>query len=501
MNIRDHAGSFTVYVYSDKVDQGASVKVYLAQAGYDAYFFQDEELLKERIRDTAPHVLVFPVASLKVGLAEFIEAVNGINPETRMVAIVDLAKFDVLSQYKDHGILQVVSDVVVNLETRVVFAVENICEHLYFQFQNEQIFDDLNQAKTLMSEMEAELQKQKLATETALTNQKVTQNLPVAERLNEYQSAESKEEILTRFMLHLHGVRAVYFKFLPSVRSFVATHSSFITLDQIQGVGAQLQLDEMKDLGSNFIRGLVPNSMVAMLSGAFNINPAKAHPLFVQNHLEGIWIVPSDMNEKDLHQFQEEFALMSMCYRNLGLEKRISQLEVQDPLTELFNRDYYFKKLDEEVQRAKRIQQPISVARLMVDDFFELESTVGEEARDSILKAVAEVITKGSRGHDVACRISQNEFGLILPHSGKKGAALRAERIRRAIEASSILENGIKVSVSLGVSEYPSLCSNAQTLDETAGKALHFVANKGGNKICLFKASETHHPDFDAPAE
>ena len=90
-----------------------------------------------------------------------------------------------------------------------------------------------------------------------------------------------------------------------------------------------------------------------------------------------------------------------------------------------------------------------------------------------------------------------NEMAMILPHCSKKGAAIRAERLRRIVEGTTFMENGMKVSISLGVSEYPSLCDSAKTLDETATKALTHILDKGGNKICLYKAPDSHHPEFE----
>lgn len=63
------------------------------------------------------------------------------------------------------------------------------------------------------------------------------------------------------------------------------------------------------------------------------------------------------------------------------------------------------------------------------------------------------------------------------------------------------MDNGMKVSVSLGVSEYPSLCDSARTLDETATKALLHIVDKGGNKICLYKAPDSHRPEFEVAAD
>ena len=64
MNIRDHSSQFTIYIFTTDVDQGASAKVYLSQAGYDAYFFQDPEALETRLKENAPHILIFSTAAL-----------------------------------------------------------------------------------------------------------------------------------------------------------------------------------------------------------------------------------------------------------------------------------------------------------------------------------------------------------------------------------------------------------------------------------------------------
>jgi diguanylate cyclase (GGDEF)-like protein len=126
---------------------------------------------------------------------------------------------------------------------------------------------------------------------------------------------------------------------------------------------------------------------------------------------------------------------------------------------------------------------------------------LGETVRDELLKSVGTIISKTSRTNDVTCRTAANEIAMILPHCSRKGAALRAERIRRIIEGTSFIDNGMKLSISLGISEYPTLCDSAKTLDETASKALLHIADKGGNKICLFKASESHQPEYEVAAE
>lgn len=492
MNIRDYSSQFTVFVFTTDVDLGASAKVYLSQAGYDAYYFQDLETLEQRVRDNAPHLLVFSTSSLSGALSDFVSKVQEINDEIRFIAVSSIAQFDILAQYNSHGFVDVISDDPAALESRIVWAVDRACEKIYLTYQNEQLFDDLQASKEKVEEVHA-------AAVTSMKHAEPERSAmsSVSMRIADYRTAQSKEDLIQKYLNHLPDTLCIFFKFLPSVRSFVATHAHGIPTSDIQGVGVQLEAGDLKDLGSQMVMGLLPTRFSEMLVEAFHLNPPKALPLYAHSALEGVFVYSGGLSAAESTALGEEFSLMSLCYSNFALEKKVDSLEVQDFVTELFNRNYYQKVLADEVSRARRLKQPISVVKIALDDIYEIESSLGESVKDELLKSVATIITKTSRTNDVTCRTAANEMAMILPHCPKKGAALRAERLRRIIEGSSFMENGMKVSISLGISEYPSLCDSAKTLDESASKALLHITDKGGNKICLYKAPETHRPEFD----
>ncbi|MDG0815603.1 GGDEF domain-containing protein [Bdellovibrio svalbardensis] len=497
MNIRDHSSQFTIYVFTTDVDQGASVKVYLSQAGYDAYFFQDPEALETRLKENPPHILVFSTAALGGSLSDFVTHVQGINDEIRFIAITAISQFDILAQYNSFGFVDVISDEAAALETRVVWSVDRACEKLYLSYQNEQLFDDLQTVKQQVDEVH----KAAVTSMKAAAAAEKLETVSFATKIGQYRSAHSKEDLIQRFLNNISGSMCIFFKFLPSVRSFVATHGNGVEGSQIQGVGCQLEADDVKDLNGQLSVGLLPARFNAMLVEAFHFNPPKGLPLYGAQNLEGVFVYSGSLEKGAATQLNEEFALFSLCYSHLALEKKVDALEVQDFVTELHNRNYYVKILADEVSRSRRLKQPVSVVKIAMDDFYEIESSLGEAVRDELLKSVATVIAKTSRSNDQSCRTAANEMAMILPHCSKKGAALRAERLRRIIEGTSFLDKGMKVSISLGISEYPSLCDSAKSLDESATKALSHIVDKGGNKICLYKAPETHRPDFEVPVE
>ncbi|RYZ64578.1 MAG: GGDEF domain-containing protein, partial [Proteobacteria bacterium] len=166
-----------------------------------------------------------------------------------------------------------------------------------------------------------------------------------------------------------------------------------------------------------------------------------------------------------------------------------------------FNQRYYAEKLNEEWERSRRTKQAVSVMKISIDDFYEIEQTLGLNVRDGILKTVSDFIRKTVRANDIACRTQMNEIAVILPQTPKKGAALLGERLRRIVESSSVVDSGVKISVSVGVSEYPSLADSVPALDETSTKALNHIMEKGGNRICLYKAPGDFTPEFEVTPE
>lgn len=496
MNIRDYSSQFTVYVYTPNVDLGAPVKVHLSQASYDAFYFQDKEVFDQRIRENAPHLVVFFTEGMSGILNDFVSEIRAVNDDIKFVVVSSAEQFKTLAQYNQLGFVDVISVEAVALEERVVWAVDRASEKLYLTYQNEQLFDDLQEVTKKADQLEAEVIKG-----AASAEHKKPPGPSVPMRITDYRTSVSKEEIVQKYLSYLGSSFCIFFKFLPSLRSFVATHGNGLSGSDIKGVGLQLETDELRDLGSQLAIGLLPARFSEMLVAAFQLSPPKALPLYTHNHLEGVFVYSGNMNAGEIKNMSEEFSLMSLCYSIFSLEKKIDSLEVRDQVTELFNRSYYHKVLSDEVARSRRLKQPVAVVKVALDNFYELESALGEVVRDELLKSVATVVAKTSRTNDVTCRTATNEIAMILPHSSKKGAALRAERLRRIIEGTSFIDNGMKLSVSLGISEFPSLCDSAQTLDETSSKALMHILDKGGNKICLYKASENHEPEYEVTAD
>ena len=132
--------------------------------------------------------------------------------------------------------------------------------------------------------------------------------------------------------------------------------------------------------------------------------------------------------------------------------RQLAHLARIDRLTGLFNRGETELTLKNMLEQAHKYHEPLSVLMMDVDDFKTINDSYGHAVGDETLKTIASVIKKNTRrGTDVPGRWGGDEFFIIFAGIVSDKARDIAERIGRSIENKSILPDGSKVTVSIGV--------------------------------------------------
>jgi len=157
---------------------------------------------------------------------------------------------------------------------------------------------------------------------------------------------------------------------------------------------------------------------------------------------------------------------------------------LRDSLTKLFNKRYFLDRLDAELKFAQRHRTAVSL--LLLDHFKKVNDTLGHLAGDAVLAAVAAALSKAVRNEDVVARYGGEEMAIILRAISFDAAVGTADRLRTLVEGTAIPFDGqdLRVTVSIGVSEYPS--NPAKQIDElieAADKALYRAKNAGRNRV------------------
>ena len=130
-----------------------------------------------------------------------------------------------------------------------------------------------------------------------------------------------------------------------------------------------------------------------------------------------------------------------------------------DTLTKVKNRRAFHQALDNEVSRAGRNCDPLSLLFVDLDYFKQINDTYGHPMGDKVLKEVAQYINEMLRKTDHVCRYGGEEFALILPSCGQQRGMEIAERIRQQIselmsendEADEESCREVSVTLSMGV--------------------------------------------------
>src|SRR6185295_5129390 len=162
---------------------------------------------------------------------------------------------------------------------------------------------------------------------------------------------------------------------------------------------------------------------------------------------------------------------------------QLKEFSFTDDVTGLYNRRFFATRLEDEVSRYGRFNQPLSVVMLDIDGFKVVNDELGHAAGDETLRIVANVLQRQSRSIDVICRYGGDEFAVLLVETGKDGALLYAERVRRQIEAASF-GHGRTVTVSLGVACLPEdVGAVPEDLVTAADWALYEAKRAGKNQV------------------
>lgn len=133
----------------------------------------------------------------------------------------------------------------------------------------------------------------------------------------------------------------------------------------------------------------------------------------------------------------------------------LKSLAYVDYLTDVNNRRSLEKILDHELKRIKRTKGNLSIVMLDLDNFKELNDSLGHTTGDKILRDFAKIMKEISREIDIVCRYGGDEFVIILPETNEEGAKKFSIKIKEKIEKNTfeIKDKKIKIGVTIGILE------------------------------------------------
>lgn len=177
----------------------------------------------------------------------------------------------------------------------------------------------------------------------------------------------------------------------------------------------------------------------------------------------------------------------------LSQTKDLARAAYTDFLTGLPNRRHLDELLKSKLEGTSASIQLASVLMLDLDHFKRINDTYGHEKGDDILKHIAVCLQEAIGNSDQLARYGGEEFMVFLATS-KEQAYEVAEQIRKKLEQTSILLNGVqeKVTISIGIAEYNKLVNPIISLASLlyhADQALYEAKKTGRNRTVIYRGT------------
>lgn len=182
--------------------------------------------------------------------------------------------------------------------------------------------------------------------------------------------------------------------------------------------------------------------------------------------------------------------LISKLKESLEKEKSLARI---DHLTQTANPRWFTEELELEKRRAFRYNYPFTLVYIDLDDFKQINDSLGHQIGDRLLREVSEVLQKEIRETDMLSRLGGDEFALLLPRTDRKSAEEVLNRVKTSLKAS-MQKSGYLLTFSMGSATF---IKTEESVDNLITKAdnLMYRSKKSGKDKIKFEEYISSEPD------
>ena len=501
MKIEEVRTSFTVYVIASRMEQFSGLTESLGMAGYMVAGFSDLTSAFSEFFTNPPHFLLLDVTEKAFDLNQAMSQFLAQLPESHIFLMSPVSEREKAVPYLEKGVYDIVLVPPIS-QLELVRSLDRAAERDYFMYLNERLMQN-SQPSEPVPALEVEATQISVATGTGVHEKPKFSDdfhLEFARTLFTQQTVDECIQVFLKSASQvLAGCPAVFFRYVMNRRVLVAAQGENLNGMDLGGLGVNFNESAPGFRAVQLRDPLKIAPFVEMVKDLFQVDGFVAYPLRALGDIHGILCFMTPPPAKGLAELLEEWMmLLERAVSLVEAEKRLHVVSIKDPSTDVLNRQTFLTKIQEEVSRSRRTHMQTCLLLIAVDQYGQLSSIYGQEEAQLVMRVAARALQKHSRINDIVGRTGVDEFGVLLPHTTREGAMVKAERLRllmHSADFSKVLHGFSHLTISVGVSEYPGLVRDAEELLQSADEAL-FQVRKGGNQTCVAKAPDGFQPDF-----
>jgi diguanylate cyclase (GGDEF)-like protein len=495
LKIEEVRTSFTVYLIASELNRIEGIGESLGLAGYMVAGFGELTAAFSEFPSNPPHFVLFDALESQFDLAKAIQQVSVQLPESHIFLVTPLERRSVAAKFLEAGVYDLIYTPLES-QTELIRALDRAAERDYFMYLNERLSEEAQDLDEISTESTTHPAEPKEAAEPAIHDG----HLDYARRLF---VKKTPDECLQHFMRSasaaLDNCGIAYFKYIANRRVLMAAQSEGVHVEEFASVGVNFNEEDTQFKSSSLREPMEIKSLTDMVASVFGTQDFFLRTIDALGEIQGVLVfLHSPLEEANDRVLDAWILLLIKALNLLEADRRLHVTAIKDAGTDLLNRPNFIHRIQEEVSRSRRTSLPASLLIIAIDQYGQIFSQMGAEEASLIMRMVARILEKHSRTNDIVGRTGADEFGVLLPHTGHRGAMIKAERLRKTLQSADftkVLKAFPHLTISVGVSEYPSHVRDADELMQSADEALYQV-RQIGNKTCLSQPPENFKPDF-----
>jgi len=211
------------------------------------------------------------------------------------------------------------------------------------------------------------------------------------------------------------------------------------------------------------------------------------------NHSSSTYVLHSQIAWWNALVWTLFFVIVTFIIADLkALHLRERDLARIDSLTRVSTRLAFYELANEEINRARRLNQPMTLAYLDLDCFKEINDRNGHAAGDRVLRAVAQGMQGMIRRTDMAARLGGDEFALLLPNTAADAASRLLGRILEVL-TKTMQRKGWPVTFSVGAATFLSPPESVEEMIHRTDEIMYSVKRTGKNRMRLEEITPDAH--------